>query len=66
MYIINKAYIKITRPDYNNTRPLARKVGTIGNQKGYIEFDEVQINNLSLADEKDMLESALKDGVFIK
>lgn len=63
---INKAYIKITRPDYNNTRPLARKVGTIGNQKGYIEFDEVQINNLSLADEKDMLESALKDGVFIK
>ena len=63
---INKAYIKITRPDYNNTRPLARKVGTIGNQKGYIEFDEVQINNLSLADEKDMLESALKNGVFIK
>ena len=63
---INKAYIKITRPDYNNTRPLARKVGTIGNQKGYIEFDEVQINNLSLADEKDMLESVLKDGVFIK
>ena len=63
---INKAYIKITRPDYNNTRPLARKVGTIGNQKGYIEFDEVQINNISLADEKDMLESALKDGVYIK
>ena len=63
---INKAYIKVTRPDYNNTRPLARKVGAIGNQKGYIEFDEVQINNLSLADEKDMLESALKDGVFIK
>ena len=63
---INKAYIKITRPDYNNTRPLARKVGTIGNQKGYIEFDEVHINNISLADEKDMLETALKDGVFIK
>ncbi len=63
---INKAYIKITRPDYNNTRPLARKVGTIGNQKGYIEFDEVQINNISLADEKDMLETALKDGVYIK
>lgn len=63
---INKAYVKITRPDYNNTRPLARKIGTIGDQKGYIEFDEVQINNLSLADEKDMLESALKDGVFIK
>ena len=63
---INKAYIKITRPDYNNTRPLARKVGTIGNQKGYIEFDEVHINNISLADEKDMLETALKDGIFIK
>lgn len=63
---IDKAYIKVTRPDYNNTRPLARKIGTIGNQKGYIEFDEVQINNLSLADEKDMLETALKDGVFVK
>ena len=63
---IDKAYIKVTRPDYNNTRPLARKIGTIGNQKGYIEFDEVNINNISLADEKDMLEAALKDGVFVK
>lgn len=63
---INRAYVKITRPDYNNTRPMAQKIGTIGNQTGYIEFDEVNINSLALADEMDLIETLLKNGVLVK
>lgn len=63
---MNIAYVEVERPDYEQSKPMATHFGKIGDKKGYVEVDYIEINNQSLADEKDLLRDILKQGVYIK
>lgn len=62
--LVNKAYILIKTPIYDET-PKVLRGGILSPETGRIEVTEVNLKGNMLGDEKTLIESLLKNGVYI-
>ena len=62
--LVNKAYILIKTPIYDETPKVLRE-GILNAETGRIEVTEVNLKGNILGDEKTLIESLLKNGVYI-
>lgn len=63
---IRQAYVIVNTPDYSKSNPKSEIKGSLINEKGLINIKEVEININTTSLEKDMILTALNNGVIIK
>lgn len=63
---IRQAYVIVNTPEYSKSNPKSEIKGSLINEKGLINIKEVEVNINTTSIEKDMILTALNNGVIIK